>query len=155
MKNSLYFKGKVSLVTATAVTATAAITTVPITATAVTPTVATAAAATTTITPATAATATFEGTATAAATAATAFFTGASNVHCQRTTIKGFAMELFNGALGFIFRAHRDEGKSTAFAREFVLHQQHITDGACLTEEVLQIGFRYVKGKVPNVKFII
>jgi len=64
-------------------------------------------------------------------------------------------MELFDGALGFAFVAHCDKCKSTAFAREFVLHQHHVTDGASLTKKVLQIGFRYVKGKVPHVKFVV
>jgi len=64
-------------------------------------------------------------------------------------------MELFDGALGFVFGAHCDKCKSTAFAREFVLHQHHVTDGASLTKKVLQIGFRYVKGKVPHVKFVV
>ena len=64
-------------------------------------------------------------------------------------------MELLNRVLGFAFAAHCDKCKSTAFAREFVLHQHHVTDGASLTKKVLQIGFRYVKGKVPHVKFVV
>lgn len=64
-------------------------------------------------------------------------------------------MELLNRVLGFAFAAHRDKCKSTAFAREFVLHQHHVTDGASLTKEVLQIGFRYAKGKIPHVKFVV
>ena len=90
---------------------------------------------------------------TAAATAA--LFTRACDIDREGAPLKSLAMELLDCVLRFVFRAHRDECKSTAFAREFVLHQQHIADGSCLAKEVLQIGFRYVKGKIPNVKFVI
>lgn len=143
--------GLVSAV-ATGLVATAAVTSAAATTTAT----AFTAAAATTIAAATTATATLKrATAAAATTAAAAFFTRTCDIDGQGPAFKGLAVELFDGAVCFGFRAHRHECKSTALACEFVLHQEYIANGACLPEEILQIGFCYVKGKVPHVKFVV
>ena len=64
-------------------------------------------------------------------------------------------MELVDRGLSFGLGTHGDESKSAAFAREFVLHQKDVVDSTCLPKEVLQVGFRYVKGKIPHVKFVV
>src|SRR5690606_28034990 len=119
----------------------------------------TAVATTTTATTTTAAFKRTSATTTAAAvtttTAAAALFTRTCDVDRQWATFNGFAVELLNGRESFAVGAHRDECESTALAGEFIHIQQHIANGSCLTEDVLQVDFRYVEVKIPNLKFVI
>ena len=138
--------GNRSLVAASAAAATTPTAATTAAATAAAAVVAASAAATTT----TAATA--EGATAAAAT--WAIFAGTRFIDGQRTAMESLAVEKADGLLCFLVAGHGDEGKAAGLARELILHQSGFGDAACLGEEVLQVHFWGVEGKIPDVEFV-
>jgi hypothetical protein len=65
-----------------------------------------------------------------------------------------FAMEEADGLLRFVVRGHGDEGEATGLAGHFVLHESAVGDGTSLSEELLEVVFNGVEGKIPDVEFI-
>jgi hypothetical protein len=109
----------------------------------------------------TAATATSAATIAAATTAATitaaaaaslrASFARTRFVHGQSATFHGFAIELGDGILCFLFRRHGHKSEATRLACEFILHKHDILHSTSLCEEILKVGFRRIERKIPNV----
>jgi hypothetical protein len=109
----------------------------------------------------TAATATSAATIAAATTAATITAAAASSlrasfartrfVHGQSATFHGFAIELGDGILCFLFRRHGHKSEATRLACEFILHKHDILHSTSLCEEILKVGFRRIERKIPNV----
>jgi hypothetical protein len=109
-------------------------------------------AAATTAAAATVATATTAATVTTTTTAALrASFARKRFVHGQSATFHGFAIELGNGILCFLFRRHGHKSEATRLACEFILHKHDILHSTSLREEILKVGFRRVERKIPNV----
>jgi hypothetical protein len=69
----------------------------------------------------------------------------------QRTALDRFAVELGDGVLSLLVRAHGDEGKTARFAGKFVLHQHDLLHRPGLGEEFLQFIFGRVEGKISYV----
>jgi hypothetical protein len=113
------------------------------------------------ITTAATATATATIAATAATTAATitaaaaatlgASFARTRFVDGQSAAFHGFAINLGNGILCFLFRRHGHKSEATRLACEFILHKHDILHSTSLCEEILKVGFRRVERKIPNV----
>jgi hypothetical protein len=82
-----------------------------------------------------------------------AIFARTRFVHGERTTLVILPMEQADRLLGIGIVLHRNEGKATGFAREFVLDQRRFADGARLGKKILKFVFGSVEGEVPDVKF--
>jgi hypothetical protein len=110
-------------------------------------------AAATATTAATIAAATTAATITAAAAASSlrASFARTRFVHGQSATFHGFAIELGNGILCFLFRRHGHKSEATRLACEFILHEHDILHSTSLSEEILKVGFRRIERKISNV----
>src|SRR5206468_471129 len=94
--------------------------------------------------------------ATAAVTAATTAsgrtsFTGPRFVHGQWPAFDRLAVELRNRFLGICFACHRNKGEAARFTGELVLHQRDLLHWSRLSEEILQIRFGRVEGKISYV----
>jgi hypothetical protein len=114
------------------------------------------AAATTTAVAASAATITAAAAAVAAATpaaAARARFTWTRFVHGQGPAFDGLAVEFRDRFLRVGFIAHCDKGETARFTGEFVLHEGDFLDCAGLGEEILEVSFGRVEGKISYVEF--
>src|SRR5882724_11382528 len=105
------------------------------------------------ITAAPTATATIATAAAATTAAATlgASFTRTRFVHGQSATFHGFAINLGNGILCFLFRRHSHKSEATRLACEFILHKHDILHSTSLCEEILKVGFRRIERKISNV----
>ncbi len=68
--------------------------------------------------------------------------------------MKAFPMEEADRLLRFGIRGHRDEGKAAGLARELILHERGVRDGAGFGEKILEVDFGGVEGKIPDVEFI-
>src|SRR5207302_6840865 len=81
----------------------------------------------------------------AAATTATgtrgALFARSRDVDRELAALKFLAVEHFDRFVGFFRRGEFDESEATGFAGEFVEHQVHRSDDACLREILLQVIF--------------
>ncbi len=118
------------------------------TTTAVASTATAVAAAATTITAAAAAIAA----ATSAPTTATRTgFARARFVYGERPTFDGFAVEVSDRFLRVGFIAHRDKSEATGFTGEFILHESDLIDRPGLCEEILEVGFSRIEGKISYV----
>src|SRR4029077_3557805 len=84
-------------------------------------------------------------TAPAAAAALRASFARTRFVHGQSATFHGFAIELGNGILCFLFRRHGHKSEATRLACEFILHKHDILHSTSLCEEILKVGFRRIE----------
>jgi hypothetical protein len=69
----------------------------------------------------------------------------------KRPALNRFAVELGDGVLSLLVRAHGDEGKTARFAGKFVLHQHDLLHRPGLGEEFLQFVFGRVEGKISYV----
>jgi hypothetical protein len=108
------------------------------------------ATSTTTAAVATAAAAAAAITATAA-TPLRASFARTRLVYGKSTTFHGFAIELGDGILRFLFRRHSHKSEAARLACEFILHKHDILHSTSLREEILKVGFRRIERKIPNV----
>jgi hypothetical protein len=88
---------------------------------------------------------------TAPAAALGASFARTRFVHGQSATFHGFAIELGNGILCFLFRRHGHKSEATRLACEFILHKHDILHSTSLCEEILKVGFRRIERKISNV----
>jgi localization factor PodJL len=86
-----------------------------------------------------------------AATATRARFARTRFVHGQGPTFDGLAIEIGDRFLRIGFISHGDKSEAARFAGEFVLHESDFGDRARLREEVLEIGFGGVEGKISDV----
>jgi hypothetical protein len=111
----------------------------------------TAATATATTAATIAAATTTAATITAAASSLRASFARTRFVHGQSATFHGFAIELGNGILCFLFRRHGHKSEATRLACEFILHKHDILHSTSLCEEILKVGFRRIERKISNV----
>jgi len=116
------------------------------------------ATATTTAVAASAATITAAATAVAAATpaaatAAWARFTWTRFVYGQGPAFDGLAVKFSDRFLRVRFIAHCDKGETARFTGEFVLHEGDFLDCAGLGEEILEVSFGRVEGKISYVEF--
>jgi hypothetical protein len=95
-------------------------------------------------------------TATAAVTAAAATpgrtsFTGSRFVHGQWPAFDRLAIEFRDRFLGICFACHRNKGEAARLTGELVLHQRDFLHWSRLSEEILQIRFGRVEGKISYV----
>jgi hypothetical protein len=90
---------------------------------------------------------------TAAGTAAAAgtLFAGTGFVDGEVTALDVFAIDLSDGGLGAFRSGHGDEGEAARAIGGTIHHQIDFRDGAAGGEEVLQVVFGGVKGKVPDI----
>jgi hypothetical protein len=86
-----------------------------------------------------------------AATTLRASFARTRLVYGKRTTFHGFAIELGDGILRFLFRRHSHKSKAARLACEFILHKHDILHSTSLCEEILKVGFRRIERKISNV----
>jgi|SRR5436190_7006496 hypothetical protein len=107
-------------------------------------------AATTTAAISAAATATVAAATTAAAAWGTCF-AWTRFVHRKSATFHGFAIKLGNGILCFLFCCHGHKSEAARLACEFILHKHDILHSTSLREEILEVGFRRIERKIPNV----
>jgi hypothetical protein len=89
-------------------------------------------------------------TATPALLRALAFFTRPRNVHRQRTALKFFVVELFDGFVRFILICEFDECEATGFAGHLVQHEVHRCDDASLGKIILKIVFHGLVREVAH-----
>jgi hypothetical protein len=87
-------------------------------------------------------------------TAETAVVSRTSLVYTERAPINLLSVQLAYGVLGIGVRSHCDEGESSGFASEFILHQQHFGNCAGLSEHVLQLKLRRCERQVAYVQSI-
>jgi hypothetical protein len=90
----------------------------------------------------------------ATGTATGAIFAGTGLIYGKRATMEIFPMEKADGLARLLIGRHGHESESAGFAGEFVLHEGCFSDAACLGEEVLQVHFGGVEGKIPDVEFV-
>jgi hypothetical protein len=90
-------------------------------------------------------------TATAATPSLRASFARTRLVYGKSTTFNGFAIELGDGILRFLFRRHSHKSEATRLACEFILHKHDILHSTSLCEEILKVGFRRIERKISNV----
>jgi len=109
----------------------------------------TAAVATSTI--AAAAAAAIASTSSTTTATARSRFTRPCFVYGQGTAFDGLAVEVGDRFLRVGFTAHRDKGKTARFAGKFVLHEGDFLDRASLGEQILQVGFGSIEGKISYV----
>ena len=137
----------VAATAAAAATVTAAATTTTATA-AATVTAAAAAAATATVSAATA-------TAAAAATVSRAFFTWAGFVDGQRTAHEILAVESLDDSVSTLPIGHGGERETAWAAGHFVHHDEDFAHLAVLREEITDVLFSGIEGKISDVEFIV
>lgn len=131
------------LVTATTVAATIT------TAIAAEATAATATAFATTVTAAaTATTLTTAAEATAAAAARRTFFTRTGDVDRQVATVEILAVQRLDGSFSSFRGFHGDESETTRTTGELVDHQVDLDNAAMSSEQVMEIVFDRVEGKI-------
>ncbi len=65
------------------------------------------------------------------------------------------AMECVNGLLAFIARAHGDETEATGALGLAVHHEDGVGHGAVLSEELAEVLFAGLEGKISHVQFHI
>jgi hypothetical protein len=89
----------------------------------------------------------------AATTAATtrACFTRTRFVHGQGPAFDRLAIELRDRFLRIGLIGHGDKREAARFTGKFVLHQGDFRDRARLGEEVLEVGFGRIEGKISYV----
>jgi hypothetical protein len=63
-------------------------------------------------------------------------------------------MECIDGVLRVLIVCHRDKCKAARFSGEFIHHQSDFADGACLSEEVLQVWFGKGEWKIAHVESV-
>jgi hypothetical protein len=97
---------------------------------------------------------------TAAAAATTAAFTETTGarlawaclVHGQRTSAEILAVQLIDGALGPLRRAHLDKSKAPRASRHLVTHHADRLDGIDLPKEILQRLFVGIVGQIADIQ---
>ena len=142
----------IATVTATvAATATAAATTVTAAATAAATTTVTATAAAAAAATVTAATAT----AAAATTVSWAFFTWAGFVDGQRTAHEILAVESLDDGVSTLPIGHGGERETAWAAGHFVHHNEDFAHLAVLREEITDVLFSGIEGKISDVEFVV
>jgi hypothetical protein len=114
---------------------------------------ATTAAATASIT-ATASAAAITTTATAAAaTRAGTIFAGTRFVYGQRATVNIFAVQGLDRCIGTFFGVHGDEREAPGASAEFVHDHIDFGHGTVSGEEILELVFGCVEGKISDKQF--
>jgi hypothetical protein len=111
----------------------------------------TAAIASTSATAIAAATITAAAIATTAAPAWRTRFPRTRFVHGQGPAFNRFAIKLRDGFLRVGLIAHCDKGEAARFAGKLVLHESDFADRADLSEEVLEVCFGGIEGKISYV----
>jgi hypothetical protein len=91
---------------------------------------------------------------TTASAAEAALIAGARLIDTEGTSFDLLAIELGDGVLRIGLGCHRHKSKSAGFAREFILHEQHLGDCAGLRKHILQLEFRRRERKVAYVQSI-
>ena len=76
---------------------------------------------------------------------------GTGFVDSQLTAPDAFAVDLGDGGLGAFRCGHRHEGEAAGAVGGTIHDQVDFRDGAAGGEEVLQVVFGGVKGKVPDI----
>jgi hypothetical protein len=84
--------------------------------------------------------------------AANAFFARTGFVDSEVTAVNILAVKGFDGGLRAFRGFHGDETKAARAAAEFVHDQIHIGDWAVFREQVLDLIFGGVVGKIPNIQ---
>ena len=90
-------------------------------------------------------------TATATATAWWAGLARTSFIDCKRPTFHGLAIKFGDRFLRIRFTTHGDEGETARLAGEFVLHEGDFVNCANLSEEILEVRFGGIEGKISYV----
>jgi hypothetical protein len=85
-----------------------------------------------------------------AGTARTALGLGACLVDDEVAVAKEAAIQHLDGLAGLFLRRHLDEAEAPGAARELVRDDANGLDGSGLLEQLTQIFFRGLKGKVPD-----
>jgi hypothetical protein len=90
----------------------------------------------------------------ATATATGAFFTGLGHVDCQRAPIDGMAIERLGGLLRLFGRPHGYKTETAWAAGRPVRHKVCLGNSAVRCEQILQVIFGGIEGKISHKQFI-
>lgn len=88
-------------------------------------------------------------------TTAATLFARLGDVHRQRATVQGFAIERVNRGLRLFRRAHGDETEATWASGLAIRHEIRFNHGTASGKSVLKTGLGSVEGKVSNEQFAI
>jgi hypothetical protein len=92
-------------------------------------------------------------TTTAAATRARTIFAGTRFIYGQRATVNIFAVQGLDRCIGTFFGVHGDEREAPGASAEFVHDHIDFGHGTVSGEEILELVFGCVEGKISDKQF--